>query len=99
MANVSMKYATTATTTCTDTTQASCRDNQALHTNLKIKLAEANASAEYDKDPHVGGEARTIAGGGGHIDTFVSPPLAIRISWMSLLTAGSLLVLYGLVKR
>jgi len=97
---MSTQYSKALTTTCTDTTQASCRQNQLLHDNAITMQANLVAATQYDKPPADTGGARTVSAGGRiGSEPFLNPPLVVRVSWMSLLTAGTLFVLYGLVKR
>jgi hypothetical protein len=90
-----INYRKKTVTTCTDTTQASCRDNQKLHNTLTAVLAQGAADTMYDGAPHSGGEQKEIKGGGRirSEEAFTSEFL-----WAPLLVAGTLAIIYGIVK-
>jgi len=96
MANVGDSYKQSTASICTDTTQASCRQTQALHNQMTLLSVDANRDAHYEKPANPAGATKTIPGGGTREGFQME--YALRVSWISLGVAGTLFVLYGIVR-
>jgi hypothetical protein len=96
MADVGDSYKKSTSSICTDTTQTSCQQTQALHNQMTAMTVDANRDAHWEKPAHPSGPTITVAGGGRREGFQME--YALRVSWMSLFTAGTLFVLYGIVR-
>jgi len=97
MADVGDSYKKSTTSICTDTTQASCRQTQALHTQMTGMMVDATRDTHYENPAKPTGPTKVVPGGGRRGEGF-QMEYALRVSWMSLFTAGTLFVLYGIVR-
>ncbi len=86
--------AKTTTPICTDTTQPSCVMAQKIHNQMNEKNAQAMEDGRFAP---IVAEGTPTAIVGGVIQGFTNPKL-LHISWISLYAAGTLILIYGLVK-
>ena len=97
MADVGDSYKKSTTSICTDTTQISCQQTQALHNQMTIMSVDANRDTHYEAPAQPAGPTKIVPGGGRRGEGF-QMEYALRVSWMSLFTAGTLFVVYGIVR-
>jgi hypothetical protein len=87
--------AKTTTSICTDTTQPSCVMTQKIHDQMNEKNAQATEDGRFA--PVIAEGTPTAIVGGVTIQGFTNPTL-LDISWIGLYVAGTLILIYGLVK-